>query len=262
MPEHICYAELFFGGGWIFFEKPESKSEVINDINGELINFYRVLQRQCDKFKEREKHEMYSRELYFEYLNDFYSGKHQTLDNIEKAFRYFCLLKEAFGAKFGGGWGFSSARNVAKPFFNEFKVIDKITERLKKVQIDNTDFESLLKGYDNEGTLFMCDPPYMKSDNSDYYFKSVDSSFSTHDHQRLFITLKSIKGKCILTIDDTPWILEIYKKENGFYVIENEVYYCCAYKDNRRLEVELIITNYDTTKIKKHLDAKQGKLFS
>ncbi len=260
MPEHDCYLEVFAGGLWTFFRKSPSKVEIINDVNTELINFYRVIQRQCDKFKEREKYELYSSDLYYEYLQDFYSGKHKTLDDVERAFRFFCMIKEAFGSKFGGGFGFGSMRNNAKAFFNEFKIIDDITKRLKNVVIDNRDFEEVIVSYDNERVLIYCDPPYVKSDNTGYYFKAADSSFTMYDHQRLFNKLRSIKGKCILTIDDTPWVRERYSKENGFYLIENEVFYCSADSENRRHEVELIILNYNPEKINKHIDSRQGKL--
>ncbi|MDD3474384.1 MAG: DNA adenine methylase [Candidatus Dojkabacteria bacterium] len=274
MSEHGCYCEVFFGAGWIFFEKKPSKDEVINDINSELINFYRVIQRDCDKFKAREKYEMYSRELYYEYLQDFYSGKHKSLDNVEKAFRFFYLIKAAFASKFGSGFAFGSNRQSSVAFFNQFKELDGITKRLKNATIDNRDFEDVIKSYDSERTLFMCDPPYMKSDNSDYYFKSANASFGLHEHQRLFMALRSIKGKFILTVDDTSWVRERYctgepvilenkvhySEDSGFYWLDNEVYYCSADADNRRHEVELIIMNYNPNNIKKHTDINQTKL--
>lgn len=261
MPEHDCYVECFFGAGWLFYGKEPSKIEVVNDINSELINFYRVIQRSPDKFLERGKYEMYSRELYYEYLNDFYSGKHSKLDNIEKAFRFFCLIKEAFASKFSGGWGYGSVRNNAVAFFNEFKIIDDISKRLKNVQIDNRDFEDVIKGYDNERVLFYNDPPYFASDNADYYFRSVDSKFTAYDHQRLYQCLKNIKGKFILTYDNHPWVRERYCYEgSGFWWIENEVFYCSADANNRRHETELIIMNFNPNKIRKHIDSKQGVL--
>lgn len=260
MPEHDTYIEVFAGGLWCFFTKEPSKVEIINDVNVELINFYRVIQRQPDKFKEREKYELYSSDLYYEYLQDFYAGKHIKLSDVERAFRFFCLIKEAFGSKFGGGFGFGSVRNNANAFFNEFKIIDDITKRLKSVVIDNRDFDEVIVSYDNPRVLFYCDPPYMKSDNADYYYKSVEGGFTLYDHQRLFNRLKTIKGKFILTIDNTNWIRERYTKENGFYTLENEVFYCSADKNNRRHETELIITNYDVSKIDKHVDVRQGKL--
>ncbi len=260
LPEHDCYCEVFAGGLWAFFKKKPSKIEIVNDINSELINLYRTLQTQCDKFKEREKYELYSSELYYEYLADFYSGKHATLSNLEKAFRFFCLIKMAFASKFGAGFGFGAVRNNASAFFNEFKILDEVTKRLKNAIIDNRDFESVIKSYDGERTIIFCDPPYMDANNKDYYFKSSNNSFGINDHQRLFLKLKSLKGKCILTVDDTQWIRERYTKENGFFLIENKVFYCSADGDNRRHVIELIITNYDPKEEKKYMDSKQGTL--
>lgn len=260
LPEHICYCEIFAGGLWTFFKKKPSKIEVINDINSELINLYRVLQTQCNEFKERETYQLYSSELYYEYLNDFKSGKHETLSNLERAFRFFVLIKQSFGSKFGAGFAFSATRPHTNSFFNEFKALDEITKRLKTPIIDNRDFEKIIESYDNENTIFYTDPPYMMSDNAQYYFQSSNNSFSIHDHQRLFLALKSIKGKCILTIDDTSWVRERYTTANGFYTIENIVNYSSGGGDNSRHVTELIIMNYDPTKQKKHVDTRQGTL--
>jgi len=262
MPEHFCYVETNFGGGWVFFAKPRTKVEVINDINGELINFWRIIQRQPDEFKEREKYEMYSRELFTEYYTDFDSGKHYTFSNLERAFRFFCMIKCAFGAKFSAGWGYGKSRNQGDAFFNEFKIVDEIAARLKHVQIDNKDFQFVINDYDGEETLFFVDPPYIKADVNAQYFKSTGSkniSFTLHDHQRLYNTLIKIKGKFILTIDDASFIRERYcvgeQGSNGFWWIDNTVFYSSADKDNRKHVTELIITNYDTTEV-----IKQNKL--
>ena len=263
MPEHHCYVEAFAGGLWVFFEKPKADVEVVNDVNHELINLWRTLQRKPEEFKAREKYEMYAREFYEEYLKDFYEGRHQKMDDVERAFRFFCMIKEAFGAKFGGGFGYGPARNVADSFFNEFKIIDEVAARLKHVQIDNKDFEQLIKDYDRVDTLTFCDPPYIKADVDAQYFKSMGANniigFTLHDHQRLYKVLSSLKGKFILTIDNSPFIRERYcigeQGSRGFYWIENVVHYSSADKNNRRHATELIITNYDTNEV-----IKQNKL--
>lgn len=257
MPEHHCYCEPFFGAGWIFFNKKMSKTEIINDVNGELVNLWRILQSKPEEFKERGKYFLYAREFYEGYLKDFYEGRHQKMSDVERAFRFFCLIKMAFGAGFGKGWGYGPARNVAESFFNEFKIIDQITERLQHVQIDNKDFEQLIKDYDREDTLTFCDPPYIKADVNAQYFKSMGVNniigFTLHDHQRLYKMLINLKGKFILTIDDSPFIRERYcvgeQGSRGFYWIENVVHYSSADKNNRRHATELIITNYDTNEV-------------
>lgn len=261
-PQHDCYVEVFFGGGSVFFRKKPSKVEIINDINSELVNFYRVLQNNSEEFKTREKLELYAADIYYSYRDDFFSGKHHTLPNVERAFRFFCLIKEAFGGTFGGGFGFSSAQNMATTFFNAFEKVDEITKRLKSVTIDNRDFEKIIKSYDGERTVFFTDPPYLASNNADYYFRSSNSSFGINDHMRLFLALKSIKGKCLLTVDDSVWIKERYTTQNGFYTINNEVFYSSApsSSDSRKTVNELIITNYDPEKERKHIDTRQGTL--
>lgn len=263
IPEHICYVECFFGGGWIFFRKPKSKVEVINDINGELINFWRIIQNQPKEFIERSKYEMYSREIHALYYKDFFEGRHQKMSDLERAFRFFYMIKSSFGSKFAGGWGYGQSRNMGNSFFNEFKIIDEVSLRLKSVQIDNKDFQSLIEDFDKEDTLHICDPPYVKADVDSQYFKSTGVNnvigFSLHDHQRLYNTLSKIKGKFILTIDDSFFIRDRYctgeQGSRGFWWIENEVFYSSADKNNRRHVIELIITNYDTKFIKqKNLD--------
>ncbi len=173
MPEHFCYVETNGGGLWVFFEKQRSKVEVINDINGELINFWRTIQRKPTEFLERSKYEMYSRELYTEYGKDFNSGDHDKMTDVERAFRFFCMIKCAFSSKFGAGWGYGPSRNQADAFFNEFKLIDQAAERMKHIQIDNKDFQSVIEDYDRDYTLFFCDPPYIKADVAAQYFKST-----------------------------------------------------------------------------------------
>jgi DNA adenine methylase len=262
MPEHTCYVETNFGSGWVFFAKPISKVEIINDINKELINFWRVIQRQHNEFIERGRYEMYSRELFTEYYTEFMSGKHFQLTNLERAFRFFCLIKESYASKFGSSWGFGSKRNSGNSFFNEFKIIDEIAERLKHVQIDNKDFQLVIEDYDRDYVWFFIDPPYIKTNVNVQYFKSTRNStlgFTLHDHQRLYNTLSKIKGKFLLTIDDCIFVRERYcegtQGSKGFYWIENTVAYSLMDKNNRHHATELIITNYDTNEV-----IKQNKL--
>ena len=255
MPEHFCYVETFFGAGWVLFNKPISKVEVINDVDSELINFWRIIQRNPEEFIKREQYEMYSRELYEEYTKDFKSGKHKNMSNVERAFRYFVLIKCAFASKLHGGWGYGKSRNQGHAFFNEFRIINDIALRLKSVQIDNKDFQSFLEDFDGEDTLFFVDPPYVKADIESQY----QCSFTLHDHQRLYNTLIKIKGKFILTIDDSSFTRERYctgsQGSRGFWWIDNTVFYSSADKNNRRHVTELIITNYDTNEV-----IKQNKL--
>lgn len=257
IPVHDCYCEVFAGACWVFFNKEVSKVEVINDIFGELINFYRVLQRSGTSFIERSKFELYSKELYEEYKRDYSEGKHAEMNDVERAFRFYCMLRQAFSGRLGSGWGYSGTRNEAEVFFRALEGIEQITKRLKNVQIDCRDFEDVIEGFDGVDTLFFCDPPYINSDNSNYEFEG--NSFSLHDHQRLYLKLKNIKGKFLLAIDDCEFIRERYCNSE-FYVIENEVFYSGSDSESRKHVKELIIMNYNSLEMKKHVDYGQGKL--
>ncbi len=91
--------------------------------------------------------------------------------------------------------------------------IDAILKRLDKVMIENRDFEKLIKQYDHEEAFFYCDPPYSKS--CGYAVTSTED----FDHERLRDVLKDIKGRFLLSYDDSPKVRELYK---GFEMIEVE----------------------------------------
>ena len=62
-PAHTCYVEVFAGGAALYFMRPPAQVEVINDINGELVNLYRVVQRHLEEFVRQFKWALSSREV-------------------------------------------------------------------------------------------------------------------------------------------------------------------------------------------------------
>lgn len=272
MPHHKCYIELFFGGGSIFFGKDPSPVECINDLNGELINFWRVIQRQPDKFLERSKYELYSRELFDEYKSDWDNGKHENLGDVERSFRFYCLIRESFSAIFSSGWSYGCSKSNPATFQNAFGLVDAVHKRLRDVYIENSDFQYVIEHYDCPNGLFLCDPPYVLANIEAFYFKSYnkkqqnEAKFTLYDHQRLYNALSNIKGKFILTIDDCAWIRERYcdgqdemGKSRKFWWVENTLYYSVADAESRKHVTELIICNYDIGKAKAGLMGRTRK---
>lgn len=248
MPPHHCYCEPFAGGLQVFFAKPKNPVSCLNDINGELINFWLIIQNEPDKFIEREKKELYSRKLFYDYYDSYYNGTHFKLPEIERAFRFYVMIKAAFGATFSAGWGFGAQRNKAQSFHDEFSHIKEAAEKLKGVYIDNRDFQFVIEHYDSKDTLHFIDSPYILAPVDKYYGSSMKhiKDFTLHDHQRLFNTLNNIEGKFIQTIDDCAWIRERYFNNPKFYHVINPVPYGAAH-GNRKIVNELIITNYSIT---------------
>lgn len=94
-PDHSCYVEVFAGGAALFYKKEPSKVEVLNDINGELVNLYRVVQHHLEEFVRQFKWALSSRQIFqWEQMKE-----PETLTDIQKAARFYYLQKLAFGAR-------------------------------------------------------------------------------------------------------------------------------------------------------------------
>jgi len=157
-------------------------------------------------------------------------------DFVEKASFYFYQLQMSFGSK---GENFAMSAKSRKPK-NIYRDFTKWSQRLKMVTIENMDFEKLILNYDREETFFYCDPPYVGTEN---YYKNK-KTFDLSDHKRLHTVLKSVKGKFLLSYNDTPFIRELYA---DFNIVESDKfnYTLGANVHKKKKEVrELFITNY------------------
>lgn len=155
-PEHKCYVEVFGGGAWVLFGKEPSSVEVLNDIDGELINFYRIVKCCHHELLLELQWDLVSRE-YFSKLKR--EEPNPDCSNVLRAKRFFYLIKASFGGQ-GGNFGVTPS---AKPKLNLVEVdtvIQKAHDRLKRVTIEQLDFEPLITRYDRDYTLFYLDPPY------------------------------------------------------------------------------------------------------
>lgn len=95
-PEHSCYVELFAGGAALFFLRPEpAKVEVLNDIDGQLVNLYRVVQHHFDEFVRQFEWTLTSREVFAR----LQSTPPNCMTDIQRAARFFYLQHTAFGGK-------------------------------------------------------------------------------------------------------------------------------------------------------------------
>ena len=230
--QHKIYAEPFVGMGGIFLRRTQiPKAEIINDINGELVNLYRIVRRYPNTlYKETEF--MFASRQEFERL---LKTQPETLTDIERAARFLYLQNQAFGGKVTGqSFGVSIDRPARFDFVKLNDRIRAVGERLASVTIERQDFETFIKRYDTKDTLFYLDPPYWGNETD--YGKGV---FTRADFERLRDCLMGIKGRFILSLNDTPQVRELFK---NFTIEQTDVTYsisktgCC----NRS---ELIITN-------------------
>ncbi|HWT40178.1 MAG TPA: DNA adenine methylase, partial [Dongiaceae bacterium] len=168
IPEHILYGEPFTGGAAVFFAKPPSKSEVINDTNGELVNFYRVIKEQFSKLKKEIDLTLHSRDSFRKAMVIY--NNPDMFDEIKRAWAVWVICSQAFSSKMNGPWGFDKTEN-SMPKRNGFKksmFTDMYIKRLERTSIECADALYIIKSRDHEGAFFYCDPPYFNSNMGHY----------------------------------------------------------------------------------------------
>lgn len=203
--DHETYAEPFVGMGGVFLRRRhQPKQEVINDVNGELITFYRVLQNHYAFFMEMMRFQIASRAEFDRLVRTDPS----TLTDLQRAARFFYLQRNAFGGKVTGqNFGVSLGRSSAFDVTRLAPLLDELHSRLAGVIIECEPYAAHIARYDRPGTLFYLDPPYYGGEND--YGRNI---FERQDYARLADVLASIKGRFILSINDTPEIRETFSR--------------------------------------------------
>ncbi|QHH99240.1 DNA adenine methylase [Acinetobacter dispersus] len=236
MPVHKYYCEVFGGAGWVLFKKTPSYGETINDINGDLINLYRVFKYHHEALVKEFETQLISRDEFLRARSE----EPKSLTDIQRAARFYYMLRNCYGARIHNP---SFCSHPIRPAnlklgddLKEF--LQKIHERLQRVTIENMAFDQLILQKDHKDMLFYLDPPYYQCEK--YYGKDI---FSRDDFFKLRDILKSIKGKFILSLNDVPQVREIFA---DFNFIEKKIRWSVNAKaDNDELGHELIITNFN-----------------
>lgn len=229
IPEHICYVELFFGAGWVYFGKEQSKTEVINDIDKELINLFKTIKYHSPEVERLLEYEFSGRDIFEEYKN--YNIEYLT--EIHRAIRFLYLITQSFAGK-GKVYGYGTTKKPSQQIFYK-ETLNDIRERLKNTYVENLSFEKIIDKYDREKTFFFCDPPYFEA-------SGYDNKFGEEEHIILRDKLKGLSGKFLLTINDHDKVREWYQ---GFNIREVDVNYSVSKESKGRGKYkELIITNY------------------
>lgn len=156
-PAHECYVEPFAGGAALFFMKVQSDVEVLNDINGELVNLYRVVKHHLEEFIRQFKWSLVSRQIY-RWLQD---TPEETLTDIQRAARFYYLQKMAFGGKVAKQT-FGTA-TTTPPRLNLLRIEEELSVahlRLSRTYIEHLSWDDCIRRYDRPHTLFYLDPPY------------------------------------------------------------------------------------------------------
>jgi DNA adenine methylase len=193
-PDHRTYVEPFAGGAQVLFAKPPSPVEVLNDLNGDIVNFFRICQHHHEELLRYLRFTTVSRTTW----QIFHKQDPTTLTDVQRAARFLYLQKNSFG---GLVVGQAYHYCVSKPSgFNLERLpelIEATARRLERVQLESWPYEKILERYDRPQTLFYLDPPYVGVKL--YRFNFADADFYT-----LADRLTRLRGKFVLSINAHP----------------------------------------------------------
>ncbi|OWO87146.1 restriction endonuclease subunit M [Photorhabdus luminescens] len=230
-PEHTCYVEPFCGAAALYFLKVPSKCEVINDINGELVNLYRVIKHHLEEFVRQFKWALVSRQIY-KWLQ---ITPEETLTDIQRAARFYYLQKQAFGGKVAE-YTFGTS-TTSPPRFNLLRIEEELSMahlRLSRTIIENIDWTQCIQRYDRPHTLFYCDPPYWGTEG-------YGIEFGLENYDLLAELAHTIRGKMIISVNDIPEMRKVFK---GLTIQAVNIGYNLKVTGKAKRSKELIICNF------------------
>jgi DNA adenine methylase len=234
MPEHESYCEVFAGAAWVFFRKPPSKVEIVNDINRDLVTLYRCTKNHLTELLAQFRWMLVARDEFDRFLRT----PGDALTDIQRAARFYYLSKSAFGAKVDGPtFGISA---TAPPRLNLTRIEEDLSQahlRLARCWIENRPFEQVVRHFDRPETLFYVDPPYYGCEGD--YGPGI---FGREDFQRLAELLSGVQGRFILSLNDRPEVRSIFE---AFRIEAVKTRYTIGQGGTRKGVGEVLITNYD-----------------
>ncbi len=250
-PPHRTYVEPFFGGGSVFFAKPPSKVETVNDMNGDLMNFFRILRdrRQRKHLIELLEATPWAREEYCNALAAMKVGKWTS--DVERAWTFIVATRQSRNgvAKRPSDWsrtvgrtgnGASSRTSMWRNLPERLAVAGL---RLKRAQIECGHWSKILNDFDSEDTLAYLDPPYLHSTRNPSNRNSYDHEMTDVDHAGLLLRLKQFKGKVVLSGYASSLYDELL---SGWHRIEIETTSSASNKANKKhaKRTEVLWLNY------------------
>jgi DNA adenine methylase len=238
IPDHQLYAEPFVGGGAVFWNKPPSMLEVINDTNRELVNFYRVVQHDYVSLEKQIQITLHSRDQHRQ-ARVIYDNP-DMFSELKRAWAVWALANQGFASKIEGPWGYDVAGNtMGKKIQNrrESFTLDYAV-RMQRVQIECTDAIRIITSRDRPTSFFYLDPPYYNSNCAHY------DGYTIEDFEMLLKTLSKLEGKFLLSSYPSD-ILEAYRKRQGWHQTSLEQTVSVARKKtNRKVKREVFTANY------------------
>lgn len=255
LPRHTCYVELFAGAAWVLFGKPPSEVEVLNDLDQEVVTFFRVVKEKPAELIKSFEWELVSR-AEFERLAALEPNQ---LSDVQRAHRFYYLIMAGWGGELNyprfatsitdGGHG----NRLIGALETLTERLTPVYQRLRTVIIENLPWQACFARYDRPGTVMYVDPPY-PGNGCNYAHNMREWA----DHEALAHTLSRAKCQWIVSSYDIPEIRELFK---DYYIVAVQSSSGMKEKKDGNTRVtnhEVLITNFEPHST--HLRTPAGQL--
>jgi DNA adenine methylase len=236
LPKCHHYCEPFAGSAAVLLNRDPSPLETYNDIDGEVVNFFRVLRDRKDALIEAIGLTPFAREEFYYAVSKNGGG---GASDLERARRFFVRARQArTGLAQTASLGrWANCKNTSRAgmsgvvsrWLGSMESLPEVAARLLRVQIENRPAVEVIRLYDDKDTLFYCDPPYVhasRGDSKAYGFEMTDE-----EHAALAAALKRCKGKAAISGYRCDLMDTLY---SGWRRIDAPVKLCHSIKKARR----------------------------
>jgi DNA adenine methylase len=249
-PGWLHYVEPYFGGGAVLLANdPEGISEVVNDLNGDLINFWKVLQDEDKfaKFVRRVQATLFSEPTYNDVVAVAAMAEIPPTDDWLRAWSFFIRCRQSLSGRMKGFTGITKTRTrggmngEVSAWLSCIDGLPAVHARLKRVLVLNRLALDVIKAHDGPRTLFYLDPPYLhetRATTGEYEHEMTDA-----DHGELLDTLATIKGRFLLS----GYHSDLYDKvatRHGWRIVEINCPNNAASGKEKRRMIECVWMNY------------------
>ena len=196
LPPHSIYVEPFFGSGAVFFGKKPVKTETLNDVDGNVVNLFKIIRERSEELCRVIELTPWARDEYF----SSYSVD-ETADELEQARLFLVRCWQAFGSRNGARSGWRNRTTGSSPKEPSIwrtlpERVRIAAERLRYAQIENMDAINLIQRYNAPNCLIYADPPYMPDTRSrGIYAHECDEAY----HEQLLYALEAHIGSVVLS---------------------------------------------------------------
>lgn len=244
LPSCKRYCEPFAGSAAVLLNRKPSPVETYNDLDGEVVNFFRVLREKKDELVHAITLTPFSREEFA-----IACELDTNVSDLERARRFFIRARQVrtgLAQKASvGRW--ANCRNTSRAgmsgvvsrWLGSVEHLPWIAERLLRVQIENRPAIDVIRLYDSKETLFYCDPPYIHSTRGDK--NAYDTEMTDKDHRDLANELNAVKGKVAVSNYECDLMDELYPSE----VWKKNVALPRTNHATKGTRTEVLWTNYD-----------------